>query len=72
MYSTEKNGYKPVTEEVKKYSFGKAGNVNGSNPKVLDWTITLSKGLNVGSKNPLVVTDTLKGAHTLKAGSVRF
>lgn len=72
VYSTEKNGYKPVTEEVKKYSFGKAGNVNGSNPKVLDWTITLSKGLNVGSKNPLVVTDTLKGAHTLKAGSVRF
>lgn len=72
VYSTEKNGYKPVTEEVKKYSFGKAGNVNGSNPKVLDWTITLSKGLNVGSKNPLVVTDTLKGAHTLKAGSVRL
>ena len=72
VYSTEKNGYKPVTEEVKKYSFGKAGNVNDSNPKVLDWTITLSKGLNVGSKNPLVVTDTLKGAHTLKAGSVRL
>ena len=72
VYSTEKNGYKPVTEEVKKYSFGKAGNVNDSNPKGLDWTITLSKGLNVGSKNPLVVTDTLKGAHTLKAGSVRL
>lgn len=72
VYSTEKNGYKPVTEEVKKYSFGKAGNVNGNSSKVLDWTITLSKGLNSGSKNPLVVNDVLSGAHTLKAGSAHL
>lgn len=62
--SVQKNGFDEVTEELKQYSFGKEGSVNSKESKVLDWTITLGKGMNIEIDNPLEITDTLEGNHT--------
>ena len=62
--SVQKNGFDEVTKELKQYTFGKEGSVNSQDSKVLDWTITLGKGMNIGRNNQLEVTDVLEGNHT--------
>lgn len=70
--STEKNGFTQATENIKKYSFGKEVSVDSNNPKLLNWRITLSSGLNIRRGNPLIVTDILTGAHSYKNGSAHL
>lgn len=62
--STTKNEFVDAEEEIKPYSFGKSGSVNSENSRLLDWRITLSKGLGDIDENALTVTDTLTGKHS--------
>lgn len=70
--STEKNGFTQATENIKKYSFGKEVSVDSNNPKLLNWRITLSSGLNIRRGNPLIITDILTGAHSYERGSAHL
>ena len=70
--STTKNEFVDAEEEIKPYSFGKSGSVNSENSRLLDWRITLSKGLGDIDENALTVTDTLTGKHSYKDGTAHL
>ena len=71
--STTKNEFVEAEEEIKPYSFGKSGSVNSEKSGLLDWRITLSKGLgDIDFKNVLTVTDTLTGKHSYKDGTAHL
>ena len=71
--STTKNEFVDAEEEIKPYSFGKSGSVNSENSRLLDWRITLSKGLeDIDLEKALTVTDTLTGKHSYKDGTAHL